>query len=64
MPPKKKSKGQPGIKNGKITLKSTITEAQKKAIEKLGKRINLNGFRWEVGTKEYIQLMVYSLNAP
>lgn len=54
MPPKKKSKGEPGIKNGKITLKSTITEAQKKAIEKLGKRINLNGFRWEVGTTQYI----------
>ena len=48
MPPKKKSKQEPGIKNGKIVLKPTITEIEKNAIEKLAQRINLNGFRWEI----------------
>ena len=32
MPPKKNPKQEKGIKNGKIVLKPTVTEADKKAI--------------------------------
>lgn len=49
MPPKKAKKSE-GIKKGKIILKPIINALQKKAIEKLEKRININGFRWQLGT--------------
>lgn len=46
MPPKKGAKKPDGIKNGKMILKPTLTEQQKKMVEKLASKINLNGFRW------------------
>lgn len=51
MPPKKGSKANKagGIKIGKIIFKPTITAVEKQYIKKLESKINLNGFRWELG---------------
>ncbi len=51
MPPKKKaSKPKDAtLKIGKAVFKSPLAEHEKALIDELGKKVNLNGFRWELG---------------
>ena len=64
MPPKKTKKSE-GIKKGKIILKPIINALQKKAIEKLEKRININGSMRLVGMKStYLSISTSSMIPP